>query len=168
MEPAEGRGPPAGVADAKRPTANVPLRVDWHDYLIARREPGVYVALDARIRPLRADATGLQYRCTTPGVTSGVPFNRIRWPRTAGLTEPDGSVVWTAEPIDSNSLRASVSSDTWVVPTGLTLGTVSNNDLVYTALVDGGDDGITYEVRHRIVLSPAEDNEALILLPVRD
>jgi hypothetical protein len=168
METAADRGPPAGIADPKRPNANVALRVDWHDYLISRREPGAAIALNQRVRPERAKATGLQYKCTTAGVASSWPWDRIRWPLTLGGTVTDGSAIWTAEAIDVNSQRLTISTDVWTADSNITLATQSNADLVYTTYASGGSDSQQYEIRHKVTLSNGEIAEALILLPVKD
>jgi hypothetical protein len=167
---ADNRGPPAKEVTAKRPADKVPLQVDWHDYLAVLRKPGVAVAIDTRVRPPRAQSTGKQYRCTTAGVTASVPTDRIRWPSADALTVLDGSVVWTAEPIDSQSLRATVLSNSWAFQSGITKSDESNSDLIYTAFAADGADEHDYEVIHSITLSgaPAETKEALIILPVRD
>jgi len=170
MDAIEDRGAPYVIVPAKRPFDNVPVQADWHDYVINRRRTGVAVVLDFRMRPLRDDATGLQYRATTGGVTSRKPWFEIAWPRVVGGTVSDGSVIWTAEAMASNSLRASIVDDDWPAVTGLTLTNESVSDFVYTVFVAGGIHGSTYEVRHRVTLAgtSAEAKEGLIILPVRD
>jgi hypothetical protein len=170
MDIADDRGAPAGEAEPKRVADKVPLRVDWHDYLINTREPGKAVAQNYVFRPPRARATGFEYKCTTAGVTSQKEFFGIPWPRTAAGAVTDGSVVWTAQAISTSSLRATVASDAWTADTGLTLSDQSNTDLIYTTYAAAGTNGERYEVKHAITLSgsPAEVKEALILLPVRN
>lgn len=161
-------GQPYVRVDPKRSFDEVPIEADWHDYLIRQRRPGTAYASSDTVRPLRARATGLQYRCTTAGVTSGVPTDRIRWPTVVGGTVDDGSVVWTAEAVTSASLRTTIASDDWPSVTGLTLGSASNSDLRYVVTVDGGVSGQTYEVKHQVTLANGEEKEAVIVLPVQD
>jgi hypothetical protein len=166
----EDRGAPFAEVEAKRVADKVPLRVDWHDYLINTREPGKAVAQNYVFRPPRSRATGLEYKCTTAGVTSQAPYDRLRWPTAAASTITDGTVVWTAQAVSTSSLRATVSSDSWTADTGLTLSDQSNTDLIYTTYAAAGTNGERYEVKHAITLSgsPAEIKEALILLPVKN
>lgn len=161
-------GQPYVEVDPKRSFDEVPIEVDWHDFLARRRRAGTAYASADTIRPLRAQATGLQYRCTTAGVTSGLPTDRIRWPTTVGATVQDGSVVWTAEAMSTTSLRTTISSDDWPAVAGLTLGAESNSDLRYQVLVAGGTSGQSYSVKHQVTLANGEDKEAVAVLPVAD
>jgi hypothetical protein len=163
-----GRGGPIGEVEPKRAADTVPVSVDWHDFLINRREPGTAVSLNFVFRPPRALATGFEYKCTTPGVTGGHPHFRIAWPTTIGGTIPDGSVVWTAQAISTDSLRASISSSSWPAVAGLTFSAAAAIDLVYSTNVAGGSSGETYQIAHEITLSTGEPKEALIILPVQD
>jgi hypothetical protein len=161
-------GQPYVRVQAKRSFDDVVVEVDWHDYLARQRRPGTAYAVTDAVRPLRARATGLQYRCSTGGVTSGAPSDRIRWPAIVGGTVTDGSVVWTAEAVNASSLRTTISTEDWTAVTGLTLGTESSSDLRYHVIVGGGVSGQTYEVRHRVTLANGEDKEAVAVLPVQD
>jgi hypothetical protein len=160
------KGAPYVEVDPKRSFDEVAIEVDWHDYLIRTRLAGTAYSVNDRVRPLRRDATGLQYRCSTAGVTSGKPS--VRWPTVSGGTVTDGTVVWTAEAVTSASLRTTISTEDWPAVTGLTLGAESNADLRYQVLVDGGVSGQTYEVRHQVVMANGEEKEAVAVLPVRD
>lgn len=162
------RGAPYGRVDEKRSFDNVPIAIDWHDYLVNRREPGSLAALNFTFRPPRALATGLQYKITTAGVLSNKPFGQIRWPTTAAGIVADGTAAWTAEAISTTSLRSTISNDDWPAVDGVTLGTESNADLRYTVLVAGGSDGNDYELKHRITLATGELKEGVAVLPVRD
>lgn len=170
MDTLRDRGAPAGRAEPKRVANKVPVRVDWHDYLINRRSLGKSVALNYVFRPVRLDATGLEYKCTATGVTSKLPYTHTRWPSVIGDKLMDGSVEWTAQAISSNSLRETVSTEGWTPAAGITLSNPSNSDHVYTTFVAGGVDGKDYELKHSITLTgaPGELVEALIVLPVRD
>lgn len=171
MSKTDNRGPPVKEVIAKRVLDKVTLQVDWHNYLINRRQPGVAIPLNFVVRPIRSKATGLEYKCTTAGVTSQAPYDRIKWPVTAALTVTDGTVVWTAQAVSASSLRATVSVDTWsAFDAGITLSDQSNSDLIYTTYASGGVDGQDYDIKHKVTLSgtPAEIKEALIVLPVKN
>jgi hypothetical protein len=168
MNPADDRGAPSGIADPKRPADKVPVNVDWHDYLINERKPGVAIAPNFTVRPRRQSATGLEYKATTSGVTSFAPNDRIRWPTTAAQTVTDGTVIWTSQAVSTSSLRATISSNAWTFDNGVTKSDESNSDLVYTAFAAAGFDGQTYALRQSVTLSNGEVKEALILLPVKD
>lgn len=152
----------------KRSYASVPVVFDWHDYLAVHRQLGQEAALDFRFRPLRLQSTGFQYKCTTEGVTSGKPFAHIRWPTTLGGTVTDGNVVWTAEVLDENSLRTTISYDDWPSVSGLTYVAESNTDFRYQILVSGGGNGQDFLITHRVTLANGELQELAAILPVRD
>lgn len=154
------------IISPKRAGETVAIKLDWHDFLANQRQPGTAVASGAIVRPARRRATGLQYRCTTAGVTSGQPTDRLRWPTTAAATLTDGSVVWTAEAMTSASLRTSVSADDWPTVTGLTFGTTSNADLIYTLLVSGGTSGQTYDIEHEITCANGEKEQQIVRMAV--
>ena len=156
------------VVEAKRSDDSVPLQVDWHDFLANQRKPGAAVATTAIIRLERKRSTGLQYRCTTAGVTSGQPTERIRWPATAGGTVADGTVVWTAEAMAATSLRTTISADGWPAITGLAFGTTSNADLIYTLMVSGGTSGQTYDIGHEIACANGEKERQVLRMAVKD
>ena len=161
-------GAPYAEVDAKRSFDNVPVSLDWHDYLINRRQQGVSVALNFVMRPRRADATGLQYKCTTAGVTSRMPWGRIVWPAAAGGTVTDGTAVWTAEPISASSLRTTIATQSFPAVAGVVLSSPSDGDLIYTTLVDGGTSGQKYEIKHQVILANGEEKEGVAVLPVQD
>lgn len=158
------RGGPYIEVRAKRTFDNVPLQVDWHDYLARLWSPGTAFAAGVRIRRPRAYSTGLQY--SSSGGVSG--RREPNWPKTAGGTVVDGDITWTAEAMSSSSLRTTISSDDWPAVTGLTLAGEQNGDLVYQVNADGGTSGQSYEVKHQVTLANGEEKEALIVLPVRD
>lgn len=154
------------VIAPKRSGETVAIKVDWHDFLANQRQPGAIVASGAIVRPTRKRATGLQYRCTTAGTTSGQPTDRLRWPRTSAATLTDGTVVWTAEAMTDASLRTTISANDWPAVAGLTFGAVSNADLVYTLLVSGGTSGQTYDIEHEITCANGEKEEQIVRMAV--
>lgn len=161
-------GAPYEVVQAKRSFDNDQVGVDWHDYLIKKRVPGKLYQVGDVFRPLRAQATGLQYRCTTGGVASGAPFQDLRWARVANGTNADGQTIWTAEAISSGTLIAAVQTALWVAPTGVTLGAETVDDLRYMVLVGGGTSTEQYALKHQITLTTGQRKEAIVVLPVID
>jgi hypothetical protein len=150
---------------AKRSFDESPVSFDWHDFLANLPQRGKAYASNDRVRLPRDRSTGLQYRCTTAGVTGAI---EPRWPKVVALTVTDGSVVWTAEAVDAVSLRTTITSDTFEADSGVTLGAESSADLVYTVLVSGGTAGESYLIRHQIGCANGEDKEAIGRLPVED
>lgn len=161
-------GAPYQEVEAKRSFDNVTVSVDWHDYLINLRLPGTAVTIGYTMRPRRADATGLQYRCTRAGVTSKGPWTRVNWPRVEGVTVRDGSVDWIAEAITVASLRSTIQTQAFPTVSGLTLSSQSDNDLVYTTKAAGGLSGASYPIKHQIQLANGEIKEGIAILPVQD
>lgn len=158
----------ASVLQPKRSSETIRIGVDWHDFLASQRQPGSAVALSAVIRPARKRATGLQYRCTTAGVTSGVPTDRLRWPAAVGAALADGTVVWTAEAMTDASLRTTISASDWPAVDGLTFGAQTSSDLIYTLLVSGGASGQTYDIEHEITCANGELEEQVMRLTIED
>ena len=161
-------GQPYVKVRAKRSFDDVPVEIDWHDYLAnIRRQAFAYQVNDV-VRPPRALFTGLQYRCTTAGSSSGKPYAGLLWPRTAVATMIDGSVVWTAEALTTASMRSAISSNTWVATTGVTLGAQTSVDFRYVIFVAGGVSGQSYDIKHQVTLTNGEDKEGVAVLPVLD
>lgn len=163
------RGAPYVEVPAKRVFDRVPVLFDWHDYLAVFRESGKAYTIGTCVRlPRSPEATGLQYRCTVAGVTSGAPASRVRWPTVAGQSVTDGTVTWTAEAADAQSLRTTISGSVFVVPSALTAGTPTVSDLAYVVQIAGGVDGTSYEVKHQITMANGELKEGVAVLPVID
>lgn len=169
-------GQPVQTVLTKRSADVVPITFDWHDFLLNNRVIGGAVAVDYVFRPVRAQATGYQLRCTTAGVTSPLdtPLPAVRG---AGIVIDDGTVQWTSEAVSTASLRAAIGSYTYSIsPTDTAVLTDSGNeDLIYTVFVGAGVSGETYEIKHDIVLVNAislvatgEQKEAIAVLPVQD
>lgn len=158
-------GAPYGPVAPKRTYDNLPVGVDWHDYLANLWQPGVYVSQGTTIRLVRKASTGFEYVCTTAGLTGKA---QPRFPSVAAETVPDGSVVWTAQAISSASLRTQISTHAVDADTGITVGADSVSDLVHVVFVDGGQDGSDYQIRFQIVATNGEEKEGVVILPVRD
>lgn len=164
----KAHGAPYQEVLAKRSWDNTPVGIDWHDFLIKQRIPGKAVQVGDTFRPHRSEATGLQYRCTVAGVTSGAPFGDIRWPRIVDAVVVDGRATWAAEAISTTSLVATIAASNWPSVDGVTLSNEANDDLRYQVNVDGGVSGNEYEIKHRITLSNGDKKEGVVFLPVLD
>lgn len=168
-------GQPYGEVPPKRSFDNVPVAVDWHDYLVNLWAPGRYFSGDAVIRLPRAISTGKQYRAVSDGVSGA---SMPRFPKNDDDEVTDGSVVWRAEPVSIESQRTTIAAQQWSADSGVSLGTEATSDLIYQVLVDGGEDGggdgvledgtAAYRITHQITLANGEEKEGVVLLPVRD
>lgn len=85
-----------------------PFGIDWEDFLSIRWLAGRLAAASELIRP--SQATGFQYICSTPGYTGDF---EPPWPTASGGTVQDGAAVWTAQPVTTSSLIATVSASSW-------------------------------------------------------
>lgn len=150
---------------AKRSTETVPVDFDWHDFLANVPARGRAYAQGVRVRLPRDRSTGLQYECTTAGVTDSV---EPRWPKVVDATVQDGSVVWTAKAIASNSLRTTVSAVVDPTHADLTIGEPTIDDLVYRYPVAGGSDGESYELVQHITCANGQEEDGIVVLPVSD
>lgn len=159
-------GAPYGPVPPKRSFDNVPVQIDWHNYLINKWAPGTYVEEGTCIRLPRPGASfGLEYRVAQTGVTGGkLPsFQAV-----VGSQVSDGSVIWVAQPVSSDSLRSLIQSYSWAADAGVTLGPETLADLVHMVQVSGGALGETYQIRSRIVLYNGEQKEGVALLTIAD
>lgn len=169
-------GQPVQTVATKRVADVVPITFDWHDYLLNNRIIGGAVTVDYVFRPVRAQATGFQLRCTTAGVTS--PFDTpLPAVRSAGLVIDDGTVQWTSEVLSTASLRGVIGTYTYTsVPnTDLVLTDSGNEDFIYTTFAGAGLSGSSYQIKHDVTLVNAttsvptgELKEAVAILPVQD
>lgn len=147
---------------AKDPDVAAIYSIDWHDQLVqeAKRDftfetTGVYVQPQF--------GTGFYYECTTAGRTA--KHYPARWPRAAGETVQDGSVVWTARA--PGAAIPSVQSASWTVPSGLTLDSQQELGSVTYITLSDGTDGEDYEVLCRMTPTSGPVMEQTIIIPVR-
>lgn len=168
-------GQPFVTVLAKRVADVVPVTFDWHDFLASQRIIGGQVALGYVFRPLRAQATGYQLRCTTAGISSPLDTPLIM-PRNAGVVIDDGTVQWTSEVLSTASLRAIISSYAYSLSSGSIVSTDGGNqDFIYTVYIGAGVSGQSYNVKQDITLASVstsiptgEVKEAVAILPVQD
>jgi hypothetical protein len=147
--------------DPKDPDVPATYSIDFHDAVVreARRDYDFTAA--QFVRPQRG--TGFYYECTTAGRTKG---QYPEWPRAAGQTVTDGSVVWTARHPSSSSIP-SITSVVWTVPSGLTKDSQSEVGRVAFVTLSGGTDGVDYEILARMTPSSGNVVEQTITVPVR-
>lgn len=148
--------------DAKDPDVPATYSIDWHDAMINEAWREYDFPLAAFVQAQRD--TGWYYECTTAGRTARNYPNQ--WPRVAGETVQDGSVVWTARHPSTSTVPA-VSSVTWTVPSGLTLDSQSHSGAMSHAVLSGGTDGVDYEVLARMTPTVGSVIEQTITVPVR-
>lgn len=126
----------------QHPDSVLPILFDFAARGLAQRwRSGEDLSLSYRVRPLQPN--GFEYEVTTAGQSGQ---REPVWPRTAGATVADGSVVWTCRAISTASLSATVSSVAWSADSGLTVASETLQGQVARALVSGGTDGQTYRV----------------------
>jgi hypothetical protein len=157
---------PQITVEAKRSFAVVPVGFDWHDYLALVWSPGRKVFLGEKIRLRRNRSRGLQFRCTTAGVTG---FREPVWP--IAITESpirDGTAVWTPESVAADSLRTTIVDSQWPDVSGLTLSNAHDADLRYMIHAGGGESGQIYEITQQVTFANGERDEGIALLPVVD
>jgi hypothetical protein len=105
--------------------------IDWTGWIANYWQPGLQATLTTVVRP--GSPNGFQATCTTAGQTGTI---QPGWPSFNGATVPDGSAIWTMEPIDNTSLVTTVSGATWQVPADIeTDGQLVSGQLV-AAIID--------------------------------
>ena len=91
---------------------------------------------------------------------------------TIGSTTRDGSLVWTAQDVSSNSLMDSIASDTWTVssPSGLTVEPVTpiitSGMQLTSVILSGGVVGVTYTVENEVFTTLGFEYVARIVLEI--
>jgi hypothetical protein len=138
--------------------------IDWTGWLTNFWERGAMVAPGSVIRPTAPN--GFQF-VTTLGGQSGNA--EPVWPNAIGQMATDGSVVWTCEAIDLNSLFANVQSAEWVVQSGITVkGQEQSGNLTLAELdATGATAGQNYAVNVETTMSDGETKVGQIVLKVR-
>lgn len=120
-------------------TLDYTAEFDWH--CVNYRQAATAYALNAVVLPQKD--TGLEYKATTAGRSGS---NEPRWPTVAAGTVTDGSVVWTAQAVSTNSLQRTLSSAAWSADTGITVGSPTTTGTRSTVLISGGTEGQDYDV----------------------
>jgi hypothetical protein len=146
----------------KDPDTAETYAIDWTDQLILKPLREFDFALAAIVAAQRD--TGWYYECTTAGRTA--QHYPESWPREAGETVTDGSVVFTCRHPSSASVP-SVQSVTWTVPTGLVKDSQLEQGRLAIITVSSGTDGVDYDVLCRMTPSVGNVMEQTIVIPVR-
>lgn len=83
-------------------------------------QPGVAYAVDDCVRPPVPFWNGYELQCTRAGQSSNVA---PQWNKIANQLQPipDGSAIWTLQPISTASLIKTITSATWSADSGVTL-----------------------------------------------
>jgi hypothetical protein len=146
--------------DPKDPDVEATYSIDWSRELVTEAKRDQDFTLGAFARPHLG--TGFYYEATTAGRTAA---RYPRWPRSAGETVNDGSVVWTARAPSAATLP-SVASATWTVPDGITLESQSEDGFFTHVTLSGGTDGESYELTCRMTDSNGVIREQSITIEV--
>jgi hypothetical protein len=146
----------------KDPDVDATYAIDCVERLVDLARRSFDFSLGAVVRAQRD--TGWYYECTTAGRTSE-NYPAV-FPRAAGETLQDGSVVWTCRHPSTPTLR-SISSVVYTIPTGLTLESQTEDPTVAYFTVSGGVDGEDYDVVARITPSSGDPFDQTITIPVR-
>jgi hypothetical protein len=147
---------------AKDPDVNATYAIDVTERLVDLARRSFDFSLGAVVRAQRD--TGWYYECTTAGRTAE-NYPAV-FPRAAGETVQDGSVVWTCQHPSTPTLR-SISTVVYTIPTGLTLETQSESGFVAYFTISGGVDGEDYDIVARITPSSGDPFDQTITVPVR-
>ena len=123
-------------------------------------QPGKRFAAGVAVRP--RTPTGFQY--VSSGGYSG--SREPKWPTVAGDDVEEGSITWTAEAIDNDSLVATIVSSSWSAPAGITVGGASfvntDGDQTASAQVSGGTVDTTYEIKNTVTLNTGAVEESVV------
>lgn len=153
-----------------RPGSSDTYAIEWLGHLTNRWFAATEFAQNDTVRPRKA--TGYQYTVSSASGCSGAV--EPAWPAQVGATVVDGSLTWTCEAADTQSLYATVTLSTWsadvggVTVLGSSLGGVLNtraNVLVQAgnSLADGD-----YYVRNVVTLSNGTMPEGVLRFSVRN
>lgn len=156
-------GQPYEEMPPKRSYHTIDYGIDWTAWLARYWRSGEAYTLTVRVRPTRP--TGFEYECTTAGQAG---TREPRWPTAAGGTVPDGSVVWTARALSSDSLKTTIQSSTWTADDGVTLSGDAVSGELATTLVAGGTSGQRYSVLNRVQFANGQRAEGELVIPVQD
>ena len=152
-----------GVIERKQdPADKLDYSVDFEAALTRFREPSTTYALNTVVRS--RVAPGLEYKATTAGRSGTI---EPRWPTAAAGTVTDGSVVWTAQAISTNSLTSTLASAAWTVDSGLTSSGQAESWQRSTIHLSGGTDGQTYTVICTGTMVDGRKFTGIILLTVK-
>jgi hypothetical protein len=138
--------------------------IDWDGWLSNFWERGEIVSPGQVIRP--TSPNGFQFKTTLGGQAGN---SEPVWPNIIGQTVTDGSVVWTAQAIDTTSLFATVVSVAWQVPPGITVTAQSTLGQLVIAEIDASaaTAGTNYPINVSTKMSDGETKVGQIVLKVR-
>lgn len=140
---------------------------NWTDQLARKWAANTPFGVDVAVRPA-GSATGFQYTSSGGQSAAEEPV----WPTTDGDTVTDGSIVWTAEAIDDDSLEDQIDSSTWSAsdPAGLTVEAVAPTILPglqqTSVILSAGDVGETYTVENEVTTTNGFEYIGRVLLTI--
>lgn len=140
-----------------------PVGIDFSGMLANRWLNAMLVANGAAIRPVAAN--GYQYVAQAGQTGATEPS----WPAVAGSQVLDGSVLWTAAPVDTTSLSATLQSASWAAATGISVSSGSTQDqtAIITVNATSAASGTDYNVICTATLSDGEKVVGTIRVKVR-
>ena len=144
------------------PEDNLDYTVDFERWLVEWWSPGTSVTLASFRRP--RIATGFEYECTQAGQTAR---KEPLWPKTIGLTVRDGSVIWTCRALSNASLKATLQTANWAIPSGITQGAATIIGQRATVMLSGGADGEDYAIRCEGIMSNGAERNVNFTLKIR-
>lgn len=145
----------------KDPDVIAEYSIDWRDQLVEEADRETDFEAGQIVQAQRD--TGWYYECTTAGRTSS---RYPTWPRAAGITVQDGSVIWTARHPSDASVSL-VSSAVWTVPDGITMNSQRESGTLTYITLSGGTDGQDYDILCRMTPTTGNIIEQTITVPVR-
>jgi hypothetical protein len=159
---------PASAWPDKHPDAELDYAVNFESECARKWSKWTDFAQGVRIRVYNAtNAPGFEFEATTGGRSGGRP-PAFHTADAAGETVSEGSIVWTARALSSDSLiRTIVGTPAWVADSGVTVANQAIGGMVAVADISGGTDGQDYSVTVTATMSDGNDVVKVCILPVR-
>lgn len=148
--------------DAKDPDDDIEYGIDFHDQIVGEALRRTNFALNAVLFYPRDN--GWYYVVTTAGKTGQNYPSDL--PVADGETVVDGSCVLTCRHPSSASLPT-ISSASWIVPTGITQSSTRTSGLTAFITLNGGTDGEDYDITCRMTPSVGNALDKTITVRVR-
>lgn len=146
---------------AKDPDRPAEYGIDFHDQVVGESLRRTFFAV-GQILYFPRD-TGWYYEVTTAGKTAANLPDQL--PRAPGQTLIDGSCVLTCR--HPSGILPTISSATWTLPTGISLASQRLDGLVAYVTLNGGTDGVDYDIVCSATPSAGNPIDKTITVPVR-
>lgn len=146
----------------------------WTFEFTRRWQPNMGYPSGVAVRPNTRAQTGLEY-VSSGGVSRGIsarqPIEKAepQWPMSGG-TAPDGSILWTPQPISYDSLEERIQSEVWTPPSGINVDGLDHLDepgrQISAARVSGGAKGQVYDILLRVTTTVGQVREAILRVTI--